>query len=73
MKIVFMCTPEFSVPSLKKLIETHNVECVLTQPDKPKGRGKKMAYSQVKEEALKHDITVYQPIKLKDDRGLIEI
>ena len=73
MKIVFMGTPEFSVPSLKKLIETHNVECVLTQPDKPKGRGKKMAYSQVKEEALKHDITVYQPIKLKDDRGLIEI
>jgi len=68
-----MGTPEFSVPSLKKLIETHNVECVLTQPDKPKGRGKKMAYSQVKEEALKHDITVYQPIKLKDDRGLIEI
>ena len=73
MKIVFMGTPEFSVPPLKKLIETHNVECVLTQPDKPKGRGKKMAYSQVKEEALKHDITVYQPIKLKDDRGLIEI
>lgn len=73
MKIVFMGTPEFSVPSLKKLIETHNVECVLTQPDKPKGRGKKMAYSQVKEEALKHNITVYQPIKLKDDRGLIEI
>ncbi len=73
MKIVFMGTPEFSVPSLRKLIEAHNVECVLTQPDKPKGRGKKMAYSQVKEEALKHNITVYQPIKLKDDREIIEI
>lgn len=72
MKIVFMGTPEFAVPSLRKLIEVHNVECVLTQPDKPKGRGKKMAYSQVKEEALKHNITVYQPIKLKDDREIIE-
>ena len=40
--------------------------------EKPKGRGKKMAYSEVKEEALKHDIPVYQPIKLKDDRELIE-
>lgn len=73
MKIVFMGTPEFAVPSLRKLVEVHNVECVLTQPDKPKGRGKKMAYSQVKEEALKHNITVYQPIKLKDDREIIEI
>ena len=72
MKIVFMGTPEFAVPSLRKLIEVHDVECVLTQPDKPKGRGKKMAYSQVKEEALKHNITVYQPIKLKDDREIIE-
>lgn len=72
MKIVFMGTPEFAVPSLRKLIKVHNVECVLTQPDKPKGRGKKMAYSQVKEEALKHNITVYQPIKLKDDREIIE-
>ena len=72
MKIVFMGTPEFAVPSLRKLIEVHDVECVLTQPDKPKGRGKKMAYSQVKEEALKQNITVYQPIKLKDDREIIE-
>ena len=72
MKIVFMGTPEFAVPSLQKLIETHDVECVLTQPDKPKGRGKKISYSPVKEEALKHNIDIYQPIKLKDDGELIE-
>ena len=72
MNIVFMGTPDFAVPSLKRLIEEYNVTAVLTQPDKPKGRGKKMAYSAVKEEALKHGIPVYQPIKLKDDIDLIE-
>ncbi|OOM13652.1 methionyl-tRNA formyltransferase [Clostridium saccharobutylicum] len=71
MNIVFMGTPEFAVPSLKKLIEKYNVTAILTQPDKPKGRGKKMAYSAVKEEGLKHEIPVYQPIKLKDDSELI--
>jgi methionyl-tRNA formyltransferase len=71
MNVVFMGTPDFAVPSLKKLIEKHNVTAVLSQPDKPKGRGKKMAYPPVKEEALKHEIPVYQPIKLKDDRNLI--
>ncbi|MDR3598217.1 methionyl-tRNA formyltransferase [Clostridium sp.] len=71
MNVVFMGTPDFAVPSLKKLIEKHNVTAVLSQPDKPKGRGKKMAYPPVKEEALKHGIPVYQPIKLKDDRNLI--
>ncbi|VYT76041.1 methionyl-tRNA formyltransferase [Clostridium tertium] len=72
MKIVFMGTPEFAVPSLEKIIETFDVECVFTQPDKPKGRGKKMAISPVKEVALKHDIKVLQPIKLKDDREAID-
>lgn len=71
MNVVFMGTPDFAVPSLKVLIEKYDVTAVLTQPDKPKGRGKKMAYSAVKEEALKHEIPVYQPIKLKDDRDLI--
>lgn len=72
MNIVFMGTPDFAVPSLQKLVEAHNVTAVFTQPDKPKGRGRKMAYSDVKEEALKHDIPVYQPVKLKDDRELVE-
>lgn len=72
MNIVFMGTPDFAVPSLRRLIEEYNVTAVFTQPDKPKGRGKKMAYTPVKEEALKHGIPVYQPIKLKDDINLIQ-
>lgn len=72
MKIVFMGTPEFAVPSLEKIIETFGVECVFTQPDKPKGRGKKVAISAVKEVALKHNIKVMQPIKLKDDKESID-
>jgi methionyl-tRNA formyltransferase len=72
MKIVFMGTPDFAVPSLKRLIEEYDVTAILTQPDKPKGRGKKIAYSPVKEEALKHGIPVYQPIKIKNDINLIQ-
>ena len=72
MKIVFMGTPDFAVPSLEGLIEKYGVEAVFTQPDRPKGRGKKMAFSAVKEVAVKHDIKVFQPEKLKDDRDAIE-
>lgn len=73
MKIVFMGTPDFAVPSLKELINKYGVEAVFTQPDRPKGRGKKLAFSPVKEEALKHDIKVYQPEKLKDEKEMIEM
>ena len=72
MKIVFMGTPDFAVPSLEALIEKYGVEAVFTQPDRPKGRGKKMAFSAVKEVAVKHDIKVFQPEKLQDDREAIE-
>ena len=72
MKIVFMGTPDFAVPSLEALIEKYGVEAVFTQPDRPKGRGKKIAFSAVKEVAVKHDIKVFQPEKLKDDREAIE-
>lgn len=72
MKIVFMGTPDFAVPTLEALIEKYGVECVFTQPDKPKGRGKKMAFSPVKEMALKHNIDVKQPIKLKEDFECVE-
>lgn len=72
MKIVFMGTPDFAVPSLEALIEKYGVEAVFTQPDRPKGRGKKMAFSAVKEVAVKHNIKVFQPEKLKDDREAIE-
>lgn len=68
MKIVFMGTPDFAVPSLKKLIDAgHEVAAVFTQTDKPKGRGKKLAFSPVKELALSHDIPVYQPDSLKKE------
>jgi methionyl-tRNA formyltransferase len=72
MKIVFMGTPEFAVPSLKLLSDNYNVEAVLTQPDRPKGRGKKMAFSPVKEAALERGIKVYQPERLKNEPELIE-
>lgn len=72
MKIVFMGTPDFAVPSLEKIISKYGVEAVFTQPDRPKGRGKRMAFSPVKEVAVKHDIKVFQPEKLKEDREAIE-
>lgn len=72
MNIVFMGTPDFAVPSLEMLIKNYNVEAVFTQPDRPKGRGKKLAYSPVKEVAVEHNIKVYQPIKLKDEKEMVE-
>ena len=72
MNIVFMGTPDFAVPSLKMLIENYGVKAVFTQPDRPKGRGKKLAFSDVKEVAVEHNIPVYQPVKLKDEREMIE-
>lgn len=66
MKIVFFGTPEFAVPSLEMLIiEGYEVIAVVTQPDKPKGRGNKLTAPPVKEFALKHGINVLQPSKIK--------
>lgn len=72
MRIVFMGTPDFAVPSLKRLIEEHEVLAVFTQPDRPKGRGKKLAFSPVKEVAVENNIKVMQPEKLKTDREAVE-
>lgn len=72
MKIVFMGTPDFAVPTLEKLIEHHEVTGVVTQPDKPKGRGQKMQFTPVKELAVKNEIPVYQPNKLRNDIELID-
>lgn len=72
MRIVFMGTPEFAVPTLKACFENFQVAAVFTQPDKPKGRGKKVGYSEVKEEALKHNVEILQPIKLRNDRESID-
>ncbi len=67
MNIVFMGTPDFSVPCLQRLIDDgHNVSAVFTQPDKPKGRGHHMMPPPVKELALKYDIPVYQPQRLRN-------
>lgn len=68
MRIVFMGTPEFAVPSLKALCENgYNVVGVFTQPDRPKGRGNKLAASPVKEYALQQGIAVYQPERIRRD------
>lgn len=72
MKIIFMGTPEFAVPSLEAIIDNFGVEAVFTQPDRPKGRGKKVAMSPVKEVALKNNIEVCQPNKLKNEPEFIE-
>jgi methionyl-tRNA formyltransferase len=67
-KIVFMGTPDFAVPTLKALISHgHNVLAVVTQPDRPKGRGKKLAAPPVKECALNQRIEVLQPEKASED------
>ena len=68
MRIVFMGTPDFSVPTLKALVEAgHDVAAVVTQPDKPKGRGKEMQMTPVKIQALEYKIPVYQPVKVRDE------
>lgn len=73
MKVVFMGTPEFSVSTLERIIEEgHEVLAVVTQPDKPKGRGKTVLYTPVKEKALKYNLKVCQPQKVKEE-AFIEI
>ena len=67
MRVVFMGTPDFAVPTLAALIENHEVVGVVTQPDKRKGRGKAMAFTPVKEKALEYDIPVYQPVKVGEE------
>ena len=73
MKIVFMGTPDFSVPTLKQLIAHHDVIAVVTQPDKRKGRGKAMQFPPVKETALEYNIPVYQPEKVREEAFVEEL
>jgi len=71
MRIVFMGTPDFAAASLQKLIdEKYEIAGVFTQPDKPRDRGMQMSFSPVKELALKHDIPVFQPTKMRDGTAL---
>ena len=73
MRLVFMGTPDFSVPALEALIRGgHTVEAVVTQPDKPKGRGGAVQMTPVKEAALAHNIPVWQPAKIRKDPEFLE-
>ena len=68
MRIVFMGTPEFAVASLKALVNSkHNIVGVITAPDRPQGRGKKIGVSAVKAYALLNKLKVLQPDNLKDE------
>lgn len=67
MKIVFMGTPDFAIPSLRILLNSHHtIEAVVTTPDKERGRGQKVTYTPVKEFALQNNLPVLQPEKLSD-------
>ena len=67
MRIIFMGTPEFSVPVLAQLLASdHQVVAVYTQPDRPRGRGRKPLPSPVKQEALEHGLDIHQPANLRE-------
>lgn len=74
MRVVFMGTPDFSVGTLEAILEAgHEVVAVVTQPDKPKGRGGAMSMSPVKEAALAHSLTILQPVKAKNPEFIEEL
>lgn len=71
MSLVFCGTPQFAVPTLEELVLAgHAVHLVLTQPDRPKGRGLELVSSPVKQSALKHGLPIYQPEKIKANEEL---
>ena len=74
MRIAFAGTPDFAVPALEALLDSsHTVVGVLTQPDRPKGRGRQIAASPVKETALAHGLPISQPQTLKDEAGRADL
>lgn len=74
MKIIFMGTPEFAVPSLKILLDNkYDIPTVVTVPDRKKGRGLKTSVSDVKKFALEKDLKLLQPVSLKDEKFINEI
>jgi methionyl-tRNA formyltransferase len=66
-RVVFMGTPEFSVPVLQGLIDNYNVVGVVTQPDKEVGRHKELEASPIKKLAIKNNIPVVQPVKVRNE------
>lgn len=74
MKIVYMGTPDFAVGPLRALIKAgHEITLVVTQPDKQKGRGKEVVFSPVKQCAIKYQIPVFQPTKIKQPDSVCEL
>lgn len=74
MKVVFMGTPDFSVGALESIIKSgHEVTAVVTQPDKPKGRSKELQVSPVKACALKYNLPVFQPVKIKTPEAVTKL
>src|SRR5260370_2799292 len=66
MRLVFLGTPDFAVPTLEKIIDAgHQVLAVFTQPDRPKGRGGRLGVSPVKQAALRHGLRIEQPERIK--------
>lgn len=73
LKILFMGTPDFAQESLKSIYNAgFEIIGVVTNPDKPKGRGMKLAYSPVKEYALEKNLKIYQPIKIKNNTEFLD-
>src|SRR5881394_4238646 len=71
LNLVFCGTPQFAVPTLDKLVETgYEIRLVLTQPDRPKGRGLELVASPVKESAVKLGLPIFQPEKIKTNEEL---
>ena len=74
MKVVYMGTPDFSVGALEAIINSgHEVTAVVTQPDKPKGRSKELQISPVKACALKYNLPVFQPVKIKEAEAVAKL
>lgn len=74
MRLLFMGTPDFAATILEKLQDSgHEIIGVVTQPDKQKGRGREMACSAVKQQALQHDLMVYQPNKVKEEEFIQKV
>ncbi|MCK5638690.1 MAG: methionyl-tRNA formyltransferase [Flavobacteriaceae bacterium] len=74
LRIIFMGTPDFAVDSLKALVESnYNIVGIITAPDKPAGRGRKINESPVKQYALKNDLNILQPINLKSPEFLVAL
>jgi methionyl-tRNA formyltransferase len=71
--VVFMGTPDFAVPTLNALIQHHQVLGVVTQPDRPAGRGGQIQLSPIKQLAMAHNIPVFQPEKLRRQEAIEEL